>query len=151
MILLLGHWYADDVTLMSPSIRGLKQMVDILFGNGESSECHLKLNGQPVTWVREVKHLGNIVTSDLTDARDCARKRSTFIGSVNKLLGSYGNKIISRVMFFVNCFKYIVVPSTVQNYGVVTLEWNKAMRRILRIPCCWFNWGSRNILGNIYT
>ena len=70
--------YADDVTLMSSSIRGLKQMVDIcetfaaeydikfnekktvaiLFGNGESSECHLKLNGQPVTWVREVKHFG---------------------------------------------------------------------------------------------
>ena len=95
---------------MSPSIRGLKQMVDIfvsrkfaaeydikfnekktvaiLFGNGESSECHLKLNGQPVTRVREVKHLGNIVTSDLTDARDCARKRSFFIGSVNKIIRS---------------------------------------------------------------
>ena len=26
----------------------------------------------------------------------------------------------SRVMFFVNCFKHIAVPSTVQNYGVVT-------------------------------
>ena len=101
--------YADDVTLMSPSIRDLKQMVHIcetfaaeydikfnekktvaiLFGKGESPECHLKLNGQPVTWVREVKHLGNVVTSDLTDARDCARKRSFCIGSVNKLLGSY--------------------------------------------------------------
>ena len=66
--------YADDVTLMSPSIRGLKQMVHIcetfaaeydikfnekktvaiLFGKGESPECHLKLNGQPVTWVREL-------------------------------------------------------------------------------------------------
>ena len=23
-------------------------------------------------------------------------------------------------MFFVNCFKYIAVPSTVQNYGAVT-------------------------------
>ena len=26
----------------------------------------------------------------------------------------------SRVMFFVNCFKYIVVPFMVQNYGVAT-------------------------------
>ena len=102
---------------MSPSICGLEEMVDIcetfaaeydikfnekkrvaiLFGNGESSECHLKLNGQPVTWVREVKHLGNIVTSDITDARDSARKRSIFIGSVHKLLGSYG-KIQSNVL-----------------------------------------------------
>ena len=58
---------------------------------------NLKLNGQPVTWVREVKHLGNIVTSDLTDSRDCARKRTICIGSVNKLLGSYG-KIQSNVV-----------------------------------------------------
>ena len=80
--------YADDVTLMSPSCETCaaeydikfneKKTVAILFGKGESPECHLKLNGQPVTWVREVKHLGNIVTSDLTDARDCARKRSFF-------------------------------------------------------------------------
>ena len=26
----------------------------------------------------------------------------------------------SKVMFFVNCFKYIAVPSTVQNYDAVT-------------------------------
>ena len=40
-----------------------KKTVAILFGNGNPTACHLKLNGQPVTWVREVKHLGNIVTS----------------------------------------------------------------------------------------
>ena len=68
--------YADDSTLMSPSIRGLKQIVHmcetfameydltfnekntvaILFGNGDPTACHLELNGQPVTWIREVKH-----------------------------------------------------------------------------------------------
>ena len=47
----------------------------LLFGNGESPECHLELDGQPVTWVREVKHLGSIVTSHITDARECTRKR----------------------------------------------------------------------------
>ena len=69
--------YADDITLMSPSIRGLKQMVHtcetfameygiqftekktvaILLGNGDPTAYNLKLSGQPVTWVREVKHL----------------------------------------------------------------------------------------------
>ena len=63
---------------MSPSIRGVKQMVHIcetfameydikfnekktvaiLFGNGVTTACQLKLNGQPVTWVREVKAFG---------------------------------------------------------------------------------------------
>ena len=66
-----------------------KKTVAILFENGDPTACHLNLNGQPVTWVREVKHSGNIVTSDLTVARDCARKRSICIGSVNTLLGSY--------------------------------------------------------------
>ena len=95
-----------------------KKTVAILFGNDVTTACQLKLNGQPVTSVREVKHLGNIVTSDLTDARDCTRKRSICIGSVNKLLGSYG-KIQSNV-YCKLCFKYIAVPFIVQNYAVAT-------------------------------
>ena len=39
-----------------------KKKIAILLGNGVTPACQLKLNGQPVTWVREVKHLGNIVT-----------------------------------------------------------------------------------------
>ena len=64
----------------------------------------------------------------------------------------------SRVMFFVNCFKYIAVPFMVQNYGVTThgfnrcvTKWNKAMRRILRIDGCGLNSSSRYIFGSIYT
>ena len=77
MILFVGALgYADDSTLMSPSIRGLKQIVHmcetfameydltfnekktvaILFGNGDPTACHLEHNGQPVTLIREVKH-----------------------------------------------------------------------------------------------
>ena len=64
--------YADDVTLLSPSIRGLQQMVHvcdkfaaeydimfnekktaaILFGEGDPTTCYLKLNGEHVQWVR---------------------------------------------------------------------------------------------------
>ena len=83
--------YADDITLLSPSIRGLKQMVHIC--ETFATEYDIKFNEKKTV----AMHLGNIVTSDLTDARDCARKRSFFIGSVNKLLGSYG-KIQSNVL-----------------------------------------------------
>ena len=151
--------YADDITLMSPNVPGLKQMVlicetfaieydikcnekktvAISFGNGVKTACQLKLNGQPVTWVREVKHLGNIVTSDLTDARDCARKRSIVIGSVNKLLGSHG-KIQSNVLcklFQIYCCSFYgseVWCSNSYGFNRCVTEWNKTMRRILRIP-----------------
>ena len=69
---------------------------------------------------------------------------------------------ISRVMFFVNCFKYIAVPFMVQNYGVASrcvTEWNKAIEEFCafhildHIDGCWLNSGSRNIiclLGSIF-
>ena len=79
------------------------------------------------------------MTSDLTDARDCTRKRSIFIGSVNKLLGSYG-KIQSNVLcklFQIYCCSFYGSELWCCNsYGFnrCVTEWNKAMRRILRIP-----------------
>ena len=36
------------------------------------------------------------------------------------LCRAYFNKMNRSKMFFVNCFKYIAVPSKVQNYGAVT-------------------------------
>ena len=69
----------------------------------------------------------------------------------------------SRVMFFVNCFKYIAVPIMVQNYGVAThMDLIDAYLNGIRqceefcafhidhIDGCWLNSGSRNILGSIY-
>ena len=90
-----------------------------MFVNGDSTACHLKFIGQPVTWVLlGVKHFGNIVTSDLTDARGCAIKRSISIGSINKRLGSYGTIQSNDLceLFQIS----IAVPSMVQNYGVAT-------------------------------
>ena len=43
------------------------------------------MNNTLVQWANEVKHLGNIVQSSLSDDGDCRFKRSMFIGYVNKL------------------------------------------------------------------
>ena len=44
------------------------------------------LNGDPLPWVREVKHLGNILQCENNMKRDIAVKRGKFIGKVNSLL-----------------------------------------------------------------
>ena len=66
-----------------------RKTVAVKFGNNSNSECHIILNGQRVPWKDEAKHLGNIISCDMSDAKDCIYKRSQFIGYVNKLLGNY--------------------------------------------------------------
>ena len=84
--------YADDVTPISPNIRGLKQMIQICetyadeydlnfnekktvanlcFCSANPYGCVLKLNCKLVHWVQEIKHLGNVITHDLADVRLC--------------------------------------------------------------------------------
>ena len=107
--------------------------VAILFGNGVTTGCPLKLN---IKWVREIKHLGNIVTSDV---RDSTIKRSILIGSVNKRLGSYGkiqSNVLCKLFQIYCCSFYGSALWCCNSYGFnrCVTEWNKAMRIILRIP-----------------
>ena len=98
---------ADDLTLISSSVRSLnkmllickkfddeynvtfnaKKMVCIKFGNKVSEYDQVVLDGATIEWANSVKHLGNIVNNTLSDTDD---KKSIFIGSVNKLLDNYG-------------------------------------------------------------
>ena len=79
--------YADDIALISPSIYGIKKMIavcesyaleyhitfnptksKIICFNVDPSECTpIYLNNQPITFVNSDKHLGNYISSDITD------------------------------------------------------------------------------------
>ena len=102
--------YADDITLLCPSIRGLNKMLDICnsfadmydikfnakkslgikFGGQQVMSEVLYLGNSRIEWVSSVKHLGNYVNSDMTDKTDCDMKCSSFIGYVNKLKANFG-------------------------------------------------------------
>ena len=100
--------YADDITLISPSVKGLNEMltkcesfarqyyitfnerktVAVNFGNNSNSGCHIiLLNGQRVPWKDEATHLGSIISCDMSDAKDCTHKRSQFIGFEKQAAG----------------------------------------------------------------
>ena len=77
---------------------------------GEKYDCE-----KAIIWVNSVKHLGNIINSDLNDIDDCKMKCYYFISSFNKLHCSYDNVqpcILSKL------FKSFSTFITVQVYVI---------------------------------
>ena len=94
--------YADDLTLLSPSIYGLQAMINecqlfaeqfgmeynpkksgcVYFSKRKWSEYHFRilLNGLAVPWVKEIKHLGNILSHDLREKVKISLKRGDLVG-----------------------------------------------------------------------
>ena len=91
--------YADDLALLSPSVKGLDRLLDICEGYGKDNDIKynpkksttmiirsewyknvhfpaFKLNGEDLKEVTQTKymHLGHILTHDLTDDKDVLRK-----------------------------------------------------------------------------
>ena len=110
--------YADDLLLLSASRSGLQVMVNMcqkftskknlkFSTNPDESKSKTKcivfskkpkelknvapimLNGDPLPWVQQVKHLGNMMQCDNSMKVDCTQKRGKFIGKVNSLLQEF--------------------------------------------------------------
>lgn len=166
--------YADDVTIISPSIRGLNSMLKICeeyaieyhmifnekktvavkFGNNSATECHAVLNGQYVPWKDAVRHLGNMVSSDISDVKDCILKRSQFIGSVNKMMGNYGHVPLDMLCSLFRTYCCSLYGSELwgcnsDGFMKCVIAWNKAMRRILHVPKCTHRWLLGPLSGQI--
>ena len=83
-----GVGYADDVGLLAPSIQALQKLLSVcedfardynvlcnanktrcmrVGSNGEPHTRVVTLNGATVMWKQRINHLGNIITSDLSD------------------------------------------------------------------------------------
>ena len=87
--------YADDITLLSPSLKGLQYMVNIceeygkefhvtfndkkttgmVFGTSNANCKAIQVNGNNVDWVSNAKHLGNVVDDKLSDLKDINAKK----------------------------------------------------------------------------
>ncbi len=157
--------YADDLTLISPSLRALNKMLFICqsfateynvsfnvnktmcikFGSPVRTEDKLYLNDSLINWVDQVKHLGNIVSSNLRDNSDCSLKRSIFNGSVNKLFGSYGGlqrPVLCKLFKSYCCAFYGSQLWTLDSNGFRSccVQWNKAVRKVLRLPYRTHTW-----------
>ena len=104
--------YADDLTLLAPTVDGLKEMIIIMEEYG--TEFKVKFNpvktkcmvfsqkrnnaaqlpticvaGRDVDWVEKFKYLGTLITPNLADRCDIEDKRAHFIRSANYVLSTF--------------------------------------------------------------
>ena len=105
--------YADDITLLSPSLKGLRYMLNIceeygkefhvtfndkkttgmVFGTSNVNCKAIQVNGNNVDWVSNAKHLGNVVDDKLSELKDINAKKGHFIASVNWFVGNFRGKV----------------------------------------------------------
>ena len=160
--------YADDLLLLSASRSGLQAMVKICekfakirklkFStniNPEKSKTKcvvftkvkgmrheiapIMLNGNPLPWVENVKHLGNILQSDNSMKSDCLMKRAQFIGKVNSLLQEFNyvdTSVMIRILkiyvtaFYGSCLWDLYSTEVTRIYS----SWNVTIRNVFNLP-----------------
>ena len=155
-----GLGYADDVVLLSPTVRGLQLLINtcekfatehnVTF-NSRKTVCtyfesrniiaciQVSLNSVKIPWQTSVKHLGNYLNYDLSDEIDIGRKRGDFIAAVNRL-----NSVFSTVQSEVKLSllqTYCTAWYGCQAWQLGTtladkmnVEWRKAVRGTAGLP-----------------
>ena len=151
--------YADDVTLLCPSISGLQKMLNLCadyaleyhllfndtktvcigFGCNELPSRCVYLGTKPLTWVSSVKHLGNTLTNLRTDVDDIKIKTGIFISQVNTLIAKFGHlqsEIISK-LFNNYCGSFYGSQTwdlSCKQLNKLCTSWRIALRKIWKLP-----------------
>ena len=115
--------------------------------NGALPNRSVYLNGSAVSWVTRVKHLGNLINFDLNDKDDILFKKSVFISQVNNLnakFASIQSRVRGKLLQTYCCSWYgCQTWDAAGKFAIqVNTEWNKAVRRTLRIP---YSRGARGV------
>ena len=112
----------------------------IMFSKSKPTDvAPILLNGDPLPWVREVKHLGNILQSDNSMKMDCVMKRGRFIGKVNSLLKEFHFVDSSVFVILLNLYASSFYGSNLWDLYSVDVEriyksWNVTMRNVFNLP-----------------
>ena len=151
--------YADDITIMCPSIGGRNEMLKIchnfaqsnsIIFNNKKTVCikfgreivknkKAMLDTHALKWMDKVKHHGNYINKDCNEIPDCNFKKSLFIGYVNKLRSNFG-MLQSNVL--INLFKSYCCSfygSHLWKFNSIGFDkcckaWNIAIRKLLELP-----------------
>ena len=157
--------YADDITLICPSICGINNMIDICceyakeyditfnptktvcikYGDKVELNEHVVMNGNIIEWADNVRHLGNFVDATLSDSVDCRYKRSMFIGYVNKLISKFGYLQPKVLLNLFNTYCCSFYGSSIwglhsNGFNSCVTAWNIGVRKILGLPYTTHTW-----------
>ena len=53
--------------------------------DGTTPRRSVTMNGEPILWKSQIRHLGNFITHDLSDLNDITFKKGVFTSQVNRL------------------------------------------------------------------
>ena len=155
-----GLAYADDITLLCPSLHGLQEMINIcadfgtdyhvtfndkktnciMFGTSVAGCTCISVNDNESMWSNRVTHLGNVIYCDLSDVADYNSKKGNFIASVNWFVSHFSGQVP------LECYLSLFQTYCSSHYGSVLWElngkgfssfcisWNKGVRRVIGIP-----------------
>ena len=111
--------YADDITIMCPSIGGLNKMLKICYNftqsnsiifNNKKSVCikFVKeiVKNEKTVLNTHVLNLWNYMNKDCNEVTECNFKMSLFIGYVNKLRNSFGKMQPSTLINLFKSYRY---------------------------------------------
>ena len=169
--------YADDLVLLSPSVYGLQQLIDICYNesvflklnfNPKKSLCIkfcksriykqlrplIRLNDVCLDFVKQVKYLGFMINFNLSDADDILRERNKFYASFNSILRKF---YFIDLNIFLNLFKTYCMQfygdklwMNCENQSMFKnfgVGYHKALKKILGLPNYVRNHEVCNILG----
>ena len=152
--------YADDLTLLSPSVTALHEMVmvcseyaskfDIQFNADKSQlivfSCNGKpimdprimMNGRHVESVSKVTHLGHVITKNINDF-DVSKCVGDFNRQCNMFLHNfkYANSYIRNILFKKYCSSFYgsqLYPLFDKGIDGICRQWRVAVRRVWKIP-----------------
>lgn len=153
--------YADDLTLISPTIWGLQEMINVCeqFGidfdlcwNPEKTICipfkkgrlklpltNVHLNGKQLPWQASAKHLGNTIQWNLSEDLDVHNKRCEFASKCNSLTGQFqfaSKETLTHLFATFCCSFYGCQTWRLEDKHVSKFitTWNIAVRRIWTAP-----------------
>ena len=152
--------YADDITLLCPSISALKEMItictnfaaeyDIKFnasksqliifksGSGNTVNPEIKMNGDKIEVVNSVVHLGHVLHNNIYkyDVNKCV---SDFNRHSNIFLANFkhASSQLRNFLFHKYCSSFYgtqILPMYEPTFSDLYKAWRMAMRRVWRVP-----------------
>ena len=112
----------------------------IVFTRGKQVEAApILLNGDPLPWVGDIKHLGNTLQSDNSMKTDCIQKGGKFIGKVNSLLKGLHFVDPHIMVKLLNIYTTSFYGSNLWDLYSPTVDriyksWNVTIRNVFNLP-----------------
>ena len=151
--------YADDVTLMAPTLLGLQRMLKVcetfcewsdlsfnatksvamVFGLRSATPAPVVLNGCQIQWATEARHLGNVIRNDCAESSDVVKKKGDLIGRTNIVCATFPHQsAMTRNRIFqcqcchlYGCQAWNLYDRAIERF--VSCH-NRCLRRVLHLP-----------------